>query len=190
MLHCRARPRSSGGAGVRLGAAWGSGPAAPGVGQATEGGAEGPAERGVTTSKAGRRRRAVGGAGGRGVSATSASSSVVSISPSSGGGRTDLGPGVVGSFCTRLGRAGHTSRWHGGHHHSWRSGEVRWSSSRRQGAGFLVWGRLGWGSGVLPSCSVDHRWDIRDDHICRQVRCGHISDSCYNRWFCWRSERS
>ena len=60
-----------------MGAAWGSGPAAPGVGRITEGGAEGQLERGVTTSKAGRRRRTVGGAGGCRVSATSASSSVV-----------------------------------------------------------------------------------------------------------------
>ena len=60
----------------------------------------------MTTSKAGRSRRTVGGAGGRGVSATSASSSVVSISPTAGGGRTGAGL-RAGSFCTRLGRAGH-----------------------------------------------------------------------------------
>ena len=59
----------------------------------------------MTTSKAGRRRRTVGGAGG--VSATLASSSVVSISPSPGGGWTEAGPRGAGSFYTRLGRAGH-----------------------------------------------------------------------------------
>ena len=64
-------------------------------------------EQGVTTSKTGSRGRAVGGAGGRGVSATSASSSVVSISSSSEGEQTGAGQEGGGSFCVRLGRAGH-----------------------------------------------------------------------------------
>ena len=53
-MHYRARPVRSEGAGEGLGATWGSGPAAPGVGRAIEGGPEGWTERGVTTSKAGR----------------------------------------------------------------------------------------------------------------------------------------
>ena len=107
MTDYRARPRASVGAGVGLGATWGSGPAAPGVGRATEGGAEGRVVRGVTTSKAEKRRRTVDRAGAQGLSATSPSFSVVFITPSSGGGPTGAWPRGAGSFCTRLGLAGH-----------------------------------------------------------------------------------
>jgi len=86
-MHYRALPGRSDGAGEGLGATWGSGPPAPGVGRKTKGEAEGRVGRGVTTSKAGRSLLTVDGADGLGVSATaSPSSSVVSMSPSAGAG--------------------------------------------------------------------------------------------------------
>jgi len=97
------------GAGEGLGATWGSGPPASGVGRRTEGGAEGQVGRGVTTSKAGRSLLTVHGAEGLGVSATtSPSSSVVSMSPSAGpeveGSRVE---GISSAGGRRLGLAGH-----------------------------------------------------------------------------------
>jgi len=96
------------GAGEGLGATWGSGPPAPGVGRKTEGGAEGRVGRGVTTSKAGRSLLIVDRAEGLGVSATaSPSSSVVSISPSAGAGATwPCARGTSSEGGGRLGLAG------------------------------------------------------------------------------------
>jgi len=82
-MHYRTLPGPLEGAGEGLGATWGSGPPAPGVGSKTEGGADGRVGRGVTTSKPGRSLLTVDGAEGLGVWATaSPSSSVVSMSPS------------------------------------------------------------------------------------------------------------
>jgi len=94
---------------VGLGATWGSGPPAPGVGCKTEGGAERRVGREITTSKAGRSLLTVDGAEGLGVLATaSPSSSVVSMFCSAGpevAGSWAEGPSSAGG--RRLGLAGH-----------------------------------------------------------------------------------